>query len=296
MAGVLLAIASAAVFAFGNICTRLGAQRVSPLAGVTVSMVLSTAVAAIPALLLDLPALKELALAGFLWIALLGFINFPVARLLNYIAIGNVGAARADPMFGAAPLFSTILAVIFLDERPGAVVILGTLAVVAGVILIVAPERRTAASAKISKAIIIGYASGLTAAVCYALVTVLSKTILNNYGAPLVVAFLSMAFGTVILAPFGGPSLPASWHTSRRHVLWFALSGILLSFGIVLLLLSLDRTDVIVVGPIISTSPLVTLALVHFFLQRLEKLTIPLVAGAILIVAGAILVVVGNPS
>ena len=105
---------------------------------VLVSLILAT----IPALILDLPDLARIPVAGFLWIVLLAFVGYPLAKSSNFASISRIGAARASPLFASSPVWSTILAVAFLGERPNGLIIGGTVAIVAGVILIVTEGRK----------------------------------------------------------------------------------------------------------------------------------------------------------
>ena len=57
---------------------------------------------------------------------------------------------------------------------------------------------------------------------------------------------------------------------------------------------TVQRADVVVISPIVSSSPLVTLFLAHLFLTRLERVTRRLAAGAVLTVTGVLLVVWGG--
>ena len=142
MLPVAMALVAALGFSAGGIFARLAGQRISVATGTALSVVASLALAVIPALVLDLPAFAEIPITGFLWMVLLAFINYPLARLFNFLAISRIGAARASPLFSSSPLWAAVLAVTFLGERPNAIVVLGTLAIVAGVILIVAEGRR----------------------------------------------------------------------------------------------------------------------------------------------------------
>lgn len=146
MEGVFFALLASIGFASSAVFTRLAGRGVGVPTGTALSVIASLALAVIPALLLDLPAFAEIPIAGFLWIALLAFINYPLARMLNFFSISLIGAARAAPLFSSSPLWATILAIIFLGERPHWVVVLGTLCIVAGAILIVT-ERRERSSA-----------------------------------------------------------------------------------------------------------------------------------------------------
>ena len=141
MLPIIMAVCAAAGFATGGIFARLAGQRVSVLTGTGMSVVASLALAAIPALALELPALSAIPVTGFLWILLLAVVNYPLARTFNYASVRRIGAARASPLFSSSPLWATLLAYLFLGERPNGVIIAGTMAIVAGVVVIVTEGR-----------------------------------------------------------------------------------------------------------------------------------------------------------
>ena len=142
MIPVLMALIAATGFSLSAIFARMAGRRIPVLTGAGMSVVASLALAIIPALVLDLPALARIPLAGFLWIILLAFVGYPLALSSNYASIGRIGAARASPLFASSPVWSTILAVAFLGERPNGLIIGGTVAIVAGVVLIVTEGRK----------------------------------------------------------------------------------------------------------------------------------------------------------
>ena len=147
MEGIVFALLASVGFAASAVFTRLAGRGIGVPTGTALSVVASLGLAIIPALVLDLPAFAEIPIVGFLWIALLAFINYPLARMLNFFAISRIGAARASPLFSSSPLWATVLAIIFLGERPHWVVLLGTLCIVAGAITIVTERRERAAEA-----------------------------------------------------------------------------------------------------------------------------------------------------
>ena len=137
MLPVILALLAALGFALSGVFVRMAGPRVAVLTGTAVSVVASLTIAVIPAIVLELPALQRISIAGFLWILLLAFVNYPLGRTLNYASVRRIGAARAAPLFSSSPLWSIVLAVAFLGERPNVMIIAGTVAIVAGVVLIV---------------------------------------------------------------------------------------------------------------------------------------------------------------
>ena len=67
-----------------------------------------------------------------------------------------------------------------------------------------------------------------------------------------------------------------------------------MSSGVSFLYLALSKAPVIVVSPVFALNPVVALVLAHFFLQRLERITLPLVLGTFFAVGGVVTVIVGT--
>ncbi len=131
-----LSFGSAAVFA------RLGLQGMRPATGTAISLVVSFTLTAVLALSIERSSFFALPAVALLWFLALGIVNYPLARFMNYSSVNLVGASRSAPIISTAPLFSAVLAIIFLDERLSLPVALGTAAIVAGSILIVLERTR----------------------------------------------------------------------------------------------------------------------------------------------------------
>ena len=264
--------------------------------GVAIVAATTLVLSAIPALTLEPLAFSEVPLVGFLWILLVALLTYPMGNLLNYTSVSRIGSARAVPLWSSAPVFATVLAVVFLDERPNAAIIMGIVAIVAGIIFIVSERSggKSTVQTRTTRAVIMGYACGIGAGASYGASNFLAKIIVIDYGTPLVMATISMGLGLMIMMPFVASDIPRVLQNHRRFVSMFVLAGLAGGTGVIALFFALERGDVVVVSPIISTSPLITLILAHLFLQRLERLTIPVILGALLVVGGTALVVAGD--
>ncbi len=140
-----------------------------------------------------------------------------------------------------------------------------------------------------------GYAFGLMAGICYGAWTVVAKSTLDNYTIPpILFAAIAFFFGTIMFSPVLVYSVPRAFVSSRRSIVMFILAGLSSAFAIIALSFGLEKGEVTVVSPIVAVSPLITLVLVRIFLERLERISLPLVLGALLVVGGTALVVVGN--
>jgi|FLYL01.1.fsa_nt_gi DME family drug/metabolite transporter len=140
MLGVLFALGAAVAWAVSSLVARLGLRAMGSINGTFFSMVSSFFLLLGIAAALDGRALIALPLSALPWLALTGAFNFVLGRLFNYMSLGYIGVARATTLFSASPLFASLLAVVFFQERVTPLLLLGTATIIVGVAL-VASER-----------------------------------------------------------------------------------------------------------------------------------------------------------
>jgi len=109
-----------------------------------------------------------------------------------------------------------------------------------------------------------------------------------------VIAALGILFGLLVLAPFSAREAASGLRTARSGWGFMALSGLASALAVVALYFGFLQAGVVVVAPISSTNPLITLLLAHLFLARLERVTRWLVSGTLLAVLGVVLIIVGS--
>ena len=76
-----------------------------------------------------------------MWFVLVGLLGPCLGRVFNFIGVARLGAARATPLVNSAPLFTTLLAVVFLHEQITLRIVLGMLSIVAGVGFLTGQQR-----------------------------------------------------------------------------------------------------------------------------------------------------------
>jgi drug/metabolite transporter, DME family len=69
---------------------------------------------------------------------------------------------------------------------------------------------------------------------------------------------------------------------------WFLMAGVFETLGILLVIVALSVGQVVIVSPIVATSPLWILVGTWFFLRGIESLTWLTVLGALCVVSGTI--------
>lgn len=143
--------------------------------------------------------------------------------------------------------------------------------------------------------ILVGSALALTAAFFYGASNVVAKKTMGDYHVPplLFTAFATL-FGTLLLFPLCYRNLGSDLKAPGKYLWFIVAAGICSGGAITVLNLAVSRADVVVVSPLSSLNPVVTLVLAHLFLQRLEKVTLRVVIGTLMAVAGAALVVIGS--
>jgi drug/metabolite transporter (DMT)-like permease len=130
------------------IFVRLGLSKMPSTTGTLFSLIVSFVLIMVITLVLDYDSLWTIPTIAFGWLALLGVTNYAFGRLMNFSAVNLAGVNRATPLISISPLISTLLALLFLDERPPFIVVVGTVATVAGVVLIVSERRSVEDSSK----------------------------------------------------------------------------------------------------------------------------------------------------
>lgn len=76
-----------------------------------------------------------------LWFAACGITGPCLGRLFNYLGVERLGAARVTPLINASPLFTTMLALVFLREHITLKSALGILCIVAGIAVLTGQKR-----------------------------------------------------------------------------------------------------------------------------------------------------------
>ena len=284
-----LGFGSAAIFA------RVGMQGIRPLPGTLISVAVSSVPAVILALVFTRSDIRALPPIAFLWLLCLGAMNFLGGRTQNWRAISRVGASRSSAILGTASVFAAIFAIGITGERPHFLVALGTAGVVVGLVVTTGESMRRGWSG--DRRALIGYLLAVVAAASYGGTNVIAKELTEAYGSPLMVSGFSLVFGFLLLLPLAGRDALVDVRAARSDpglVFFAGMSGLAAGGAVISLYYALQRADVVVVSPLVATSPLITLLLAHLFISRLERITREVAVGTTLTVLGVIVVVLGS--
>ena len=295
MDAIALSLLSGLGFGSAAIFARIGMQGVSPLASTLISVIVSFVPSLILALVFALSDFRDLPPIALVWFLVLGAVNFLGGRTFSYQAIGRIGASRAGAILGTSAVFATVFAITITGERPHFLVLIGTAVVVAGLLTALGNSIREGMAADRRAAL--GYLLALVAAACYGGTNVIAKELTEEYGSPLMISTISLMFGIMLLWPVAGREAVSALRESRQNpkfAISAGLSGIAAATGVICLYFGLQRADVSVVSPIVSTNPIFTLILAQIFISRMENLTKWLFLGVGITVAGVIVVSLGS--
>jgi drug/metabolite transporter (DMT)-like permease len=282
----LIALAAALSYATSGIAAKRGLRFSTPITVTLVSMAIHAA--ALWSALLLFRGIPEVSW----WVLFLFFLSGllqPVLRFLTYAGIHLVGAAAGTTLRGSHPLFSTSLAILFLGEQINFAIITGTLSIVAGVTLISWQSDQRAASFRWWH-----LAYPLSAAVLAGLSHPLRRYTLGLANEPLYLA----AFIGIVALPWlaSATMLPGQRQKPvwDRRALWpFLIAGTFETMGILLVIVALSVGHVVVVSPIVATSPLWIVVGTGLFLRDVERLNWRTAAGAIAVVSGTVAISFG---
>lgn len=158
-------------------------------------------------------------------------LNMVLDDLLQYAAMARLGIALAMPIASSYPLVTLIIATATLGERPTPRAAVGTVLVVAGVILVALPRRAQAVDGAARRfAPDAGHwarvALALRSAACIAAATVLTRVALRDLDI-LTANMLRLPFGALICAAIGATQRRRPpWRVARASLLPLCLSGV----------------------------------------------------------------------
>jgi uncharacterized membrane protein len=282
-----LALLAAVSFALFAVYGWLGLRSSTPLTATVVSLAARTLTLAFGvALEGGVPQYHPAAMQIFVF---LGVLQSAIS-LLTFLGIQKVGTSRSQALRNSYPLWSAVVAVGVMGEQAGFAVLMGTMLVVAGVVAI-SWKPESAPPSYRTWHVLYSLAGGFLAGVAFPLrrhgLTITDEPMFFSF----VIAIVSLV-GAIPFALWSGAGRGLVWH--RRAVVYFALSGFFEAMGAWLTLLALAAARVVVVSPIVATTPLFSLFLSLIFLRGKERVTGLSIAGTAAVVTGTIAIALGR--
>ena len=261
----------------------LNRSRASALVGATVGV----SIAAIVSLTLAFLSGSDFPDADVLWkFAIVGMIAPGSSQGLFVSSIGSIGPARTSILIGTSPVFSVLLAVIFLDESWKTTIMIGTLLTVMG-------------SALISWEKGIRFRQiGIVFAIATSLTFAIRDVVARHFNVGTDVS--SWWSGTVVLIAasitlwiFVSIKFGPIWKTQTRKALpEFIPSGIMIGIALPLLLEALNKGAVNIVAPLALASQNIAIVILSGWFFGSRERTRQVIVAMVLIFVGGIVVTV----
>jgi drug/metabolite transporter (DMT)-like permease len=284
---VVLAFASAFLFAVGVQLQNLGLKYGRSQTGALISMLGSTVL-----FWLFSPWFLQLWYWGTSAVVIFALVGVFRPFLTSNLAISGIrhlGPTLTSILASTAPVFAAFFAIVILGETLTIPIALGTLTIVLAIGLLTRKSEAKTTWPVWALALPVG------AAVLRALGHALTKLGLDIIPDPLFAGLVSYSVSLVIAL---GSALGQRKRTPARlrwtpGLLWFFCGGIVNGMSIWSLNTALNMGEVVKIIPIVALSPVFTL-LLGLFVFRRETLTLRIVLALLLIVPGVILVASGH--
>jgi drug/metabolite transporter (DMT)-like permease len=214
--------------------------------------------------------------------ALAGVLGTSFAWLLWFRGIDRIGASVSNIVFYTQPLFAAILAALVLGEELTVTIGAGVVFIVGGVVLLSSSSGDDVDSWS-TAALLFPLGAAVFAAV---------GNVLNRYGfrsstiGPVEAAAINLTSALPVLVGYALVYDRRSLVRFRRSDYHFVASGIANAVGVLMLFAALSRGPVVVVSPIVGSSPLFTAVFAYFVLGEVERVTTRTFVSAALTVTG----------
>ncbi|MEE9144155.1 MAG: DMT family transporter [Candidatus Binatia bacterium] len=286
MSAILSSLLTSLCFASASLFAQKGLHLLNSPWGVWVTLVANCFLLLAIHLLLhpDAPIL----IPGNLLFVLIGLFVPGITRLLTFRGIQRMGSSVTATIVNSTPMFSTLLAIVFLHEHPSPLVFAGIGSIVGGVMTLSWGREK-----KIWRRTELFYP--FAAAFLFASKDVLARWGLGVTGQPALAALIAVV--TATLEVF----LILRYVQAERFVLpplrvslWFVISGIFTGGAFFFMFFALHMEEVAIVSPIVSSHSVFVLLLSPLIARQIERVTLRKGIGAVGVVAGVFLISLGR--
>lgn len=286
MIGVALAILSAATSAVSVILVRRHSKESNAF---NISLIISLiGLIILWPMALGLTDFSGVNMLSLLIFALSGVLTPGIVRLFYYQGMKKLGASVNSSFYSTYPLYTALLAHLFLGDILLAGNWAGILLVFFSGILIEWSSRDVNIGIKYQRRnLIFPLIGGLTLAVG----SIMRKFALDLFNAPVLGVALAYTFSLIPFLIIYLTSKPTRQAVDlKRDMRLFWAAGIGQAITWMLGFYALSNAEVSVVVPILSTEPVFVAIFAYLYLKKIEKVSAKLVVSIILTVIGVILV------
>jgi len=226
---------------------------------------------------------------GLLLFAVGGVLTPGLVRLFYYGGLKKLGTSVNSSIFSIYPLYSSILAVLLLNEILSLENWTGILCIVLGVVFVEMSSREINSGDKSArKNLVFPILGGLTLGVS----SIIRKYALDVYNAPVLGVAIAYTFSLLpFLLVFMSSASTRKELSLKRDFRLFWTAGIGQAVSWMLSFYALSYEEVAVITPLLSIEPLFVVFFAYLYLKEVEHVSPKLVASIVLTVLGVVLVI-----
>lgn len=296
MIGVILGLATGALFATGSVLARIGQRHRPRDDGLLMTILVNVLVLGAIGLTVTAP---EWSVPGVIGLAGGGVLGSLMGRFANLRAVRLVGATRASAFMTGSPLVAAFAGWLILGEDVELLDAFGGLIVIAGLLALTRARAiptsmiegvATVADTRTRR---LGFVFAAAAPVAFGLGFVVKKWGLLRYDDAVLGALIGSiaAFAVVVgIDTFGGRIARRFKENFRQIPLWYVAAGVAMSGALITQMTAFTYLDAWLVGVLQGTQGIFALLLGWVFIRKEERIDGWVAASVFLVVVGVVLI------
>jgi len=314
MLGAILAILSAATFAFNNAAVRRGVVTGTPGQGMAITIPIGVALFLLVAVLTgEIARIGEFPSRAAGWMTAVGLLHFLLGRYCNYRANQEAGMNLTAPVIQLQVIVTLFLAVLILHEPCSVLQMIGGFLILTGSLITQRQPAQLRAAYTMSEIgpngsglahgieeplfvprRVAGYVFASLAALAYGTSPIMARSALE-YRAPasgILGGLIAYGAATVVMAValLWSPLRQDVTALKRENVLWFINSGVFVALAQGLFYAAVAVAPIMVVMPLLQLSLVFRLSFSKWLNPRHEIFGPLVTAGVVVSILGACLV------
>lgn len=290
MIGIFFAVLSATCFAGNYILIQKGMKRSESENGVYINILTNIIILTLlyACILIFRSDPVEITVAGVTAFMVAGLCTSFLGRATLFAGIRRIGSSRAAAIKNTNPIFTIIIAIIFLDERISSFSWIGIAFILVGLYL-TAYEQWKKNGFSIKDHTWTGIFLACFASLAFGTGFAIRKLGMIENHDPFLGALIGgyVAFLAYNITLVARKELKGTIQSQLKHVnLFYLFAGVATCFGVLSFFISAFYTQVSYTAPIVAIEPVITVIFAYIFLKEQEKIKISTVVSALLIFIG----------
>ncbi|PSL50921.1 putative membrane protein [Salsuginibacillus halophilus] len=289
--GILLALGTAAGFAFSNIFIRLGMRKSPEDNGVFMTLIINILMMVTALLTYRLLfTAVEVTLVGVGWFVLAGFFTTFIGRVTLFRSFRDIGPTRGTAIKNSAPMFTIFFAVLLFQEELELLPMTGALLVMAGLLIQGWFMVRNATTAEGNGAAERrGYVIALVSAAAFGFGQTMRSPGMEVMPDPflgaLISAFVALSAFLILEARHTSVTKQLKFQMKNKNP-FYMLAGLGTGTAMICFFAALQFTPVSYVSVVAALEPLLTIILARLILKETEPIYRYTIISALTVTAG----------